>query len=83
MHWFRAVKAAKSSVRGHPRQSKRNWAPEDGSLAAEMTSDGKRFTLALKARGADAKAFGEYLSENLAQFYEAFREEKTAARNGD
>jgi ParB family transcriptional regulator, chromosome partitioning protein len=77
------VKAAKSSVRGHPRQSKRNWAPEDGSLAAEMTSEGKRFTLALKARGADAKAFGEYLSENLAQFYEAFRQEKTAARNGD
>ncbi|MFZ0678842.1 MAG: plasmid partitioning protein RepB C-terminal domain-containing protein [Candidatus Binatus sp.] len=77
------VKAAKSSVRGHPRLSKRNWAPEDGSLAAEMTSDGKRFTLALKARGADAKAFGEYLSENLAQFYEAFRQENTAARNGD
>ena len=77
------VKAAKSSVRGHPRLSKRNWVPEDGSLAAEMTSDGKRFTLALKARGADAKAFGEYLSENLAQFYEAFRQENTAARNGD
>ena len=77
------VKAAKSSVRGHSRLSRRNWMPEDGSLAAEMTSDGKRFTLALKARGADAKAFGEYLSENLAQLYEAFREEKTAARNGD
>ena len=77
------VKAAKSSVRGHSRLSKRNWVPEDGSLAAEMTSDGKRFTLALKARGADAKAFGEYLSENLAQLYEAFRQEKTAARNGD
>ena len=70
------VKAAKSSVGGHSRLSKRNWVPEDGSLAAEMTSDGKRFTLALKARGADAKAFGEYLSENLAQLYEAFREEK-------
>ena len=80
MHWFRELKAAKSSVRGHPRLSKRNWAPEDGSLAAEMTSDGKRFTLALRARGADAKAFGENLSQNLAQFYEAFRQENNSSK---
>jgi ParB family transcriptional regulator, chromosome partitioning protein len=77
------LKAAKltSRVRSDPR--KRVWVPEDGSLAAEMTSEGKRFTLALKARGTDANAFGRYLSENLAQLYEAFRQDTTSSRNGD
>ena len=56
---------------------------EDGSLAVEMTSEGKRFTLALKARGTDAKAFGDYLSENLGQLYEAFRRDTTLTKNGD
>ena len=50
----------------------RNWAPKDGSLTAEMKSEDKRFTSTLKAKGKGAKAFGEYLSENLAQLYEAF-----------
>ena len=71
------------STRAHSESQKRNWVPEDGSLAAEMTAEGKRFTLALKARGTDAKAFGEYLSKNLAQLYEAFRQETRSTRNGD
>jgi ParB family transcriptional regulator, chromosome partitioning protein len=77
------LKAAKIPVRGRSEPHKRNWAPEDGSLAAEMSAEGKRFTLALKARGTDARAFGEYLSENLAQFYEAFRQDTKSTRNGD
>ncbi len=77
------LKAPKPSSRGRSELRKRVWAPEDGSLAAEMTSEGKRFTLALKARGTDASAFGRYLSENLAQLYEAFRQDTTRSRNGD
>lgn len=77
------LRAAKIPVRGRSEPHKRIWAPEDGSLAAEMSAEGKRFTLALKARGTDARAFGEYLSENLAQFYEAFRQDTKSTRNGD
>ena len=77
------LKTAKISTRAHSEPQKRSWAPEDGSLAAEMTAEGKRFTLALKARGTDAKAFGEYLSKNLAHLYEAFRQDTRSTRNGD
>ncbi len=77
------LKTAKLSARTRSEPRKRNWVPEDGSLSAEMTAEGKRFTLALKAKGTDAKAFGEYLSENLAQLYEAFRQDKKSTRNGD
>lgn len=77
------LKAAKSAPRGRSEPRKRIWMPEDASLAAEMTSEGKRFTLSLKAKGADAHAFGMYLSENLGQFYEAFRQSSTSNENGD
>jgi ParB family chromosome partitioning protein len=77
------LKTAKLSARSRSEPRKRNWVPEDGSLSAEMTAEGKRFTLALKAKGTDAKAFGEYLSGNLAQLYEAFRQDKKSTRNGD
>lgn len=77
------LKAVRSTARSRAQIEKRNWAPDDGSLAAEMTAEGRRFTLALKARGTDAKAFGDYLSENLGRFYEAFRQELQATRNGD
>ena len=77
------LKATKPSQRGRSDLRTRNWTPADGSLAAEMTAEGKRFTLALKAKGADAKAFGEYLSENLNQLYEAFRRNTKPLRNGD
>lgn len=62
---------------------KRRWAPADGSLAAEMVADGKKYTLAIKAKGTDAAAFGEYLSENLSELYEGFRRAKRATTNGD
>jgi ParB family chromosome partitioning protein len=77
------LKAAKLPGRARAEPRKRSWAPEDGSLNAEMTAEGKRFTLALKARGADAKAFGEYLSDNLPHLYEAFRRDLRPTRNGD
>ncbi|WP_024881649.1 plasmid partitioning protein RepB [Methylosinus sp. LW3] len=76
------LKSKKSMNRvrnGHQLQ----WASEDGLLAAEMKAEGKRYTVSLKAKGPDAKAFGEYLSERLADLYQAFRQEKTIGDNGD
>ena len=77
------LKPAKSAPRGRSEPRKLVWMPEDASLAAEMESEGKRFTLSLKAKGPDAHAFGMYLSENLAQFYEAFRRISASNENGD
>ena len=37
-------------------------------------SAGKRFNLVLTAKGAEARAFGEYVSDNLNRLYEAFRQ---------
>lgn len=62
--------------------SKRNWAPQDSALSAEISADGKKFTLALKAKTSDARAFGEYLSENLDRLYEAFRRETIPHETG-
>jgi ParB family chromosome partitioning protein len=56
-----------------PALTRSNWAPADGRLAAEAVSDGKKFTLAFKARGSDARAFGTYLAEHLDRLYEEFR----------
>lgn len=76
------LKSAKSA--GRPRASqKQNWASEDGALSAEMLAEGKRYTVSLKARGSDAKAFGEYLSEHLADLYRAFKQGKSGIERGD
>jgi ParB family chromosome partitioning protein len=77
------LKATKNSTRARSASRKWNWAPKDGSLAAEMTLDGKRFILAINAKGADAQAFGDFLSENLAKLYEAFRQGAATSMNGD
>jgi len=77
------LKASKARKRPKGAPKTRNWEPEDRALSAEMISDGKRFRLALKAKGAEAQAFGEYLSDNLDRFYEAFRQESESANNGD
>ncbi len=73
------VKQARS--RNEP--SKHNWTPQDGSLAAEISAEGKKFTLAIRAKGRDAKAFGEYLSDNLDRLYDDFRNRMSATTNGD
>lgn len=78
-----ALKASRPRRRGTPSPPKRTWAPSDGRLAAEMVANGKRYTIALKAKGSDAAAFGDYLSENLSELYEAFRQAKRADKNGD
>jgi ParB family chromosome partitioning protein len=77
------LKTAVNSSRLRAVIRKKSWVPQDGSLSAEMTIEGKRFTLALKARGTGAKEFGEYLSENLDQFFEAFRRNTKPLKHGD
>jgi ParB family chromosome partitioning protein len=69
------LKAAKSRKRSKPKPVKRSWAPADGTLSADIISEGKRYSLALKAKGADAGSFGDYLSEHLDELYEAFRQQ--------
>jgi ParB family chromosome partitioning protein len=77
------LKAAQKAPRARAEQRKRVWAADDGSLSAEIESLGKHFTLALRAKSDAATMFGEYLSENLARFYEVYRQESAANRNGD
>lgn len=78
----RHLKSGRSRKRTKPKAIKKSWAPKDASLTAEMVSDGKRFTMAVKSKNADACEFGEYLSENLNQFYEAFREQANTMNEG-
>ncbi|WP_199084336.1 plasmid partitioning protein RepB [Bosea sp. ASV33] len=75
------LKIKQSRSRSEP--SKQSWAPRDGTLAAEMSAEGKKFTLAIKAKGPDAKAFGSYLSDNLDRLYDDFRGRKGNTANGD
>jgi ParB family chromosome partitioning protein len=48
-----------------------------------MLAEGRKFTLAIKAKGPDAKAFGRYLSDNLDRLYDDFRRRASATTNGD
>lgn len=76
------LKSKKSTNRAKT-EHQLKWASEDGLLAAEMKAEGRRYTVSLKGKGSDAKAFGEYLSERLADMYQAYRQEKTTINNGD
>ncbi|MGB3540054.1 MAG: plasmid partitioning protein RepB [Mesorhizobium sp.] len=69
----RRLKSTSSGKRARTHSQKRSWVPKDGTISAEITSDPKRFTLAMRAKSSEARAFGDYLSENLDRLYEAFR----------
>lgn len=77
------LKTKKVSARPKASPARSSWAPADGRLAAEAITDGKKFTLALKARGPDARAFGDYLTEHLDRFYEEFRQRTDKQTNGE
>jgi ParB family chromosome partitioning protein len=77
------IKSASRGTKPRSASAKTNWTPADGSLAAEAIGDGKKFTLALKARGTDARAFGDYLTEHLDRLYEEFRQHNGTQANGD
>lgn len=78
-----ALKTAKAPARSRQYARSQSWAPPDGSLSAVISAEGKRFTLALKARGKDAQAFGDYLSGRLDNLYEAFRQETKPQQTGE
>ncbi len=73
------VKAAGKPVRAAPQKS--NWSSADRRLIADVRSDGKTFTLAMKAK--DAVGFGDYLSANLAALYDAYCEQEKRNNQGD
>lgn len=77
------LKTKKVTARPQTSPTRASWAPTDGRLVAEVTADGKKFTLALKARGPDARAFGDYLTEHLDRFYEEFRQRADQQSNGE
>lgn len=52
----------------------RVWKTSDGRVTASITSSTKAFSISLKST--NAVDFGEYLSENLEAFYQAFEEQK-------
>lgn len=52
---------------------RRAWIAPDRSVSAEAKSDGKTYSLSLKAR--DAVGFGDYLSANLDRLYQAFKKQ--------
>lgn len=73
-HLKRSGRAAKVATP----KSVQKWAPEDKRIAASMSSDGRNFTLALKSK--DALDFGKFLSDNLADFYAAFRSKRESSQ---
>ncbi|MDF0695903.1 plasmid partitioning protein RepB [Rhizobium sp. MC63] len=50
------------------------WVSEDKSVAVDLKSDGRTYTLALKAK--DAVGFGDFLAENLSDLYQTYRSRK-------
>lgn len=57
-------------------QKPRKWAPKDKGIEASISTRGKSYTVAVKAKDQRAVQFGEYLSERLDELYEAFKSEK-------
>ena len=51
----------------------KEWARKDGAVRASIKTNGRQYTIALKA--AEAAAFGLYITQNLDRLYEAFRTE--------
>jgi ParB family transcriptional regulator, chromosome partitioning protein len=65
------LKTQKKSTKAKPIAA-RNWAPSDRAVSVDIKSDGRNYTLALKAR--DAVGFGEFISANLDALYDDFRQ---------
>ncbi|KQV65226.1 plasmid partitioning protein RepB [Rhizobium sp. Root1220] len=62
-------------------QAIEGWQRRDGSVRANFRSDGRQFTIALRAE--KASAFGAYIADNLDRLYEAFEKAQISGNNGD
>ena len=61
-----------ASSQSRPKTAKtKKWASDDKAVSADIRNDGKTYTFALKAK--DAGGFGDYIAENLADLYQAYR----------
>ncbi|WP_313192042.1 plasmid partitioning protein RepB [Shinella zoogloeoides] len=56
------------------------WHRKDGAVEASIKTNGRQYTIALKA--AEAAAFGAYITRNLDRLYEAYRTENKQ-KSGD
>lgn len=56
------------------------WRRKDGPVEASIKTNGRQYTIALKA--AEAAAFGAYITRNLDRLYEAYRSENNQ-KSGD
>lgn len=77
---LRKLKSKPGRKRAEPTKS--GWTASDRALSADISADGKKFTLALKAKSADAHAFGAFLSDNLDRLYEEFRRDPDSQKDG-
>lgn len=80
---YNRVKKSNRSARSKQQPEIRSWTPADGRLEASIAGNGRRFTIALKAKSNDALAFGSFVSENLGRLYEEFRSEENETQDGD
>lgn len=58
------------------------WAAADGKLSAEFVSDRSKVTVAFRTKGAEIRAFSEFLSGELDGLYEAFRSRQVPEGKG-
>lgn len=73
---FEALKSKKKAVRkSTAKPGSKSWAPSDNSVSVVAKSRPKGFVIELGE--SEAKPFGEWISSNLDDLYEAFRKSKT------
>lgn len=74
---FNALLTHVKSIGKQPRSKTaktQKWVSDDKFVSADLTSGGKTYTVALKAK--DAAGFGDYIAENLSDLYQAYRSQK-------
>jgi ParB family transcriptional regulator, chromosome partitioning protein len=78
-----ALEGKRKPVRkaSHANIQKHVWSPSDKSVVAETKNSGTSFTMTL--RKSQAGDFGAYISKNLEQLYQAFKESEKLKQTGD
>ncbi len=74
---FNALLSHVKSIGKQPRSKTvktQKWVSDDKFVSADLKSDGKTYTVALKAK--DAAGFGDYIAENLGDLYQSYRSQK-------
>ena len=69
-----ALKGGRKVTKAIAPRNSRQWMPADRAVKVDIKSDGRSYTLSLKAK--DAVGFGEFISDNLAQLYADYQGRK-------